>query len=86
MRPPGGKPLLLLHGFPDFWYGWRRQIPFLIRRDTGLSSPISGGCNFSDKPLEIKDYHPDLLVQDVVGLLDLLAVKKSILLDIARAG
>ncbi len=40
--PPEGEPLLLLHGFPDFWYGWRRQIPFLIRRDTGLSSPISG--------------------------------------------
>jgi len=28
---PKGEPLLLVHGFPDLWYGWRHQIGFLAK-------------------------------------------------------
>ena len=45
-----GNPVVLLHGWPEFWYGWRKQIPVLSRRFQTIA-PDMRGFGYSDKPL-----------------------------------
>jgi pimeloyl-ACP methyl ester carboxylesterase len=68
--PEDGPPVILLHGFPEFWYGWRRQIPALASAGYRVVVPDQRGYNLSDKPKGIRSYTLDLLARDVVGLLD----------------
>jgi pimeloyl-ACP methyl ester carboxylesterase len=44
-----GPLVLLLHGFPEFWYSWRRQIPVLAERFR-VVAPDLRGYNLSEKP------------------------------------
>ncbi|MFW9947474.1 MAG: alpha/beta fold hydrolase [Candidatus Odinarchaeota archaeon] len=62
-----GEPLILLHGFPDFWYGWKSVIPKL-KDDFKLIIPDLRGYNLSDKPKGIRKYRIELLVDDIHGL------------------
>ena len=64
----GGKLVLLLHGFPDFWYSWRHQIVGLSDEYT-VVAPDLRGYNLSDKPENTSDYEIDKLVDDVTGLI-----------------
>ena len=45
-----GPPVILLHGWPEFWYSWREQIPVLSRRFQVIA-PDLRGFGYSDKPL-----------------------------------
>jgi pimeloyl-ACP methyl ester carboxylesterase len=45
-----GPPVVLLHGWPEFWYSWRHQIPVLARQFTVIV-PDMRGFGYSDKPL-----------------------------------
>ena len=65
-----GPLVLLLHGFPEFWYGWRRQIPALAAAGYHVWAPDQRGYNRSAKPRRVSDYDIDLLAQDVVGMID----------------
>jgi epoxide hydrolase 4 len=68
---PEGAPLvILLHGFPEFWYGWRKQIPFLAEAGYRVWAPDGRGYNLSDKPEGIAAYRIDELTKDVLGLID----------------
>lgn len=67
-----GIPVVLLHGFPEFWYGWRKQIPALAEAGCRVIVPDQRGYNLSDKPQGIKNYHIDKLIDDVLGLIDAL--------------
>ncbi|MFX1268644.1 MAG: alpha/beta fold hydrolase [Promethearchaeota archaeon] len=62
-----GEPLLLLHGFPDFWYGWKNIIP-MLKDDFELIIPDLRGFNLSDKPKGIQKYRIELLVDDIYAL------------------
>src|SRR5438046_9943078 len=64
-----GRPVVLLHGFPEFWYSWRFQIPALAAAGFRVIAPDLRGYNTSDKPKRVRDYRMELLVGDVVGLL-----------------
>jgi pimeloyl-ACP methyl ester carboxylesterase len=64
----GEDLVILLHGFPEFWYSWRHQLPVLGRR-YHVIAPDMRGYNLSDKPARVEDYRMELLVQDVVGLI-----------------
>jgi pimeloyl-ACP methyl ester carboxylesterase len=64
----GEDLVILLHGFPEFWYSWRHQLPVLGRR-FHVIAPDMRGYNLSDKPARVEDYRMELLVQDVVGLI-----------------
>ncbi|MCL4252560.1 MAG: alpha/beta hydrolase, partial [Anaerolineae bacterium] len=66
---PKGKPVILLHGFPEFWYGWRNQIQPLVDAGFYVWIPDQRGYNLTDKPPELTDYRVDELVLDIVGLL-----------------
>src|SRR5947209_15591419 len=66
----GAGPLVvLLHGFPEFWYSWRRQIPALASAGFHVVAPDLRGYNLSDKPPAVADYRVGLLVEDVAGLI-----------------
>lgn len=65
----GAGPLVvLLHGFPEFWYSWRHQIPVLAGAGFRVIAPDMRGYNLSDKPEGTDAYRVELLVDDVAGL------------------
>jgi epoxide hydrolase 4 len=68
--PVDGPAAILLHGFPEFWYGWRRQIPALAASGYRVIAPDQRGYNLSDKPRGIRAYNMNALAEDVIGLLD----------------
>lgn len=68
--PEDGPVVLLLHGFPEFWYGWRGQIPALAAAGYRVWAPDQRGYNLSDKPRGADAYRSEALVRDVLGLID----------------
>jgi len=77
--PASGKPLIFLHGFPEFWFAWRGQIDHFVNSGYRVILPDQRGYNLSDKPAGIASYSIELLTQDVVGLLDNVAGSKAFL-------
>ena len=66
-----GDPLVvLLHGFPEFWYAWRRQIPALADAGFHVVAPDMRGYNRSSKPRGVDSYRLERLTADVVGLIE----------------
>ena len=59
--PASGKPLVFLHGFPEFWFAWRHQIDHFVSSGYRLIIPDQRGYNLSDKPAGIASYSIDLL-------------------------
>ncbi|MGD8605156.1 MAG: alpha/beta fold hydrolase, partial [Anaerolineales bacterium] len=68
--PDQGPLVILLHGFPEFSYGWRQQIPYLASAGYRVWAPDQRGYNLSDKPKGIAAYNLDELAADVIGLID----------------
>jgi pimeloyl-ACP methyl ester carboxylesterase len=68
--PANGPPVVLLHGFPEFWYGWRRQMAALADAGYRVLVPDGRGYNLSDRPASVAAYGLDSLARDVTGLLD----------------
>src|SRR5215208_178922 len=64
-----GPLVLLLHGFPEFWYGWREQIAPLVKAGFRVVAPDLRGYNLSSKPDGYDDYTADKLTTDVRGLI-----------------
>jgi pimeloyl-ACP methyl ester carboxylesterase len=74
-----GSLVILLHGFPEFWYGWRRQIKPLAEAGFRVWVPDQRGYNLSDKPRGTAAYRFDELANDVIGLIDAAGVEKCYL-------
>ncbi len=68
--PEDGAPVLLLHGFPDAWFGWETQIRYLAQQGFRVIAPDQRGYNRSSVPAGVRPYALDHLVGDVIGLLD----------------
>jgi epoxide hydrolase 4 len=68
-----GKPILFLHGFPQFWYLWRRQIAGL-GQDHAVYAADMRGYNLSSKPEDPEAYRMRHLLTDIVGLVEELGV------------
>ena len=77
--PENGKSVILLHGFPEFHYGWRKQIPALVEAGFHVIAPDQRGYNLSDKPNGIFSYDVDILAKDIIGLLDHFGIEKTYL-------
>ena len=71
--------MILLHGFPEFWYGWRHQIPYLAAAGYRVWAPDQRGYNESDKPRGLSAYSIDQLVGDLIGLIDAAGSEKACL-------
>jgi pimeloyl-ACP methyl ester carboxylesterase len=66
----GAGPLVvLLHGFPEFWYSWHRQIGELSAAGFHVLAPDLRGYNLSDKPRGVNAYRVEALTADVAGLI-----------------
>lgn len=70
-----GPLIVLLHGFPEFWYSWRYQIPFLAEHGYTVAAPDLRGYNDTDKPR--KGYDIPTLLRDVRGLIKGLGQQKA---------
>jgi pimeloyl-ACP methyl ester carboxylesterase len=68
--PATGPLVLLLHGFPEFWYGWRHQLPSLAAAGYCVWAPDQRGYNLSDKPQGVAAYRLEVVAADVIGLID----------------
>jgi pimeloyl-ACP methyl ester carboxylesterase len=64
-----GPPLLLVHGWPEFWYAWRKVMPVLAR-DFEVIAVDQRGMGLSDKPAG--GYDTGTLAGDLVALMDAL--------------
>jgi epoxide hydrolase 4 len=64
-----GPLVLLLHGFPQFWYQWRHQIPALVEAGFRVVAPDMRGYNLSDKLPGVRAYRVELLARDVERLI-----------------
>jgi len=74
--PKSGAPVILLHGFPENWRCWIRQLPALVDAGCRVIVPDQRGYNLSDKPKGVKAYSVYKLVEDVIGLIDALDYEK----------
>jgi len=63
-----GPLVVLLHGFPEFWYAWRNQIAALASAGFRVVAPDQRGYNLSSKPEGIAAYGAARLVEDVAAL------------------
>jgi pimeloyl-ACP methyl ester carboxylesterase len=68
----GTKLIVFLHGFPEFWYAWRKQVEE-FGRDFVAVAPDMRGYNLSSKPAAVEEYDIGKLVGDVRGLVEYLA-------------
>ena len=73
-----GKLMLMLHGFPEFWYSWRHQITE-FSKDYKVVALDLRGFNESDKPKAVEAYRIKELVNDVAGVIEGLGYDKCIL-------
>ena len=70
-----GRPVVLLHGFPEFWYSWRRQLPVLAEAGFRAIAPDLRGYNESAKPSGVKNYDVLSLADDVIRFIEQLGGK-----------
>ena len=77
--PHDGPVIVLLHGFPEFWYGWRRQIEPLAAAGFRVIVPDQRGYNLSGKPDGVSAYALTELVSDVIAIADQLGREKIFL-------
>lgn len=64
-----GPAVVLLHGFPEFWYSWRHQIRALSEAGFRAIAPDLRGYNESDRPPDVSSYTMPTLIDDVADLI-----------------
>src|SRR5258708_7189194 len=74
-----GPLIVLLHGFPEFWFGWRLQIAPLAAAGFRVVAPDTRGYNLSSKPESFEAYAVDLLAADIRGLIEERGAKSALL-------
>ena len=74
-----GPLIVLLHGFPEFWFGWRLQIAPLAAAGFRVVAPDTRGYNLSSKPEDFEAYAVDLLAADIRGLIGELGEESALL-------
>ena len=63
-----GPLLIMLHGFPDYWYTWRKQMPALAEHFQVVAVDLRG-FNKSDHPVGVENYSMTKLVRDVEAVI-----------------
>ena len=72
-----GPLVILLHGFPEFWYSWRHQIPVLVEEGYRVVAPDMRGYNLTDSPSRVSEYKIDLLASDIAALIQHVGEQKA---------
>ena len=71
-----GPLIVFLHGFPEFWYSWRHQIPFFLKHFK-VAVPDMRGFGETERPTEVDEYRIERLVTDIVELVHSLGQEKA---------
>jgi pimeloyl-ACP methyl ester carboxylesterase len=74
--PKDGPAVVLLHGFPEFWYSWHKQIAPLAAAGFRVIVPDQRGYNLSSKPSGVAAYALTELVSDVIAIADQLGQER----------
>jgi epoxide hydrolase 4 len=64
-----GEPVILLHGFPEFWYSWRQQLSALAQAGFRAIALDLRGYNESERPAGVANYRVRELVADTIGVI-----------------
>lgn len=67
--PEDGDLVILLHGFPEYWYSWRHQLPFLASLGFRVVAPDLRGFNKSSKPKGMQSYRSETVANDISQLI-----------------
>jgi pimeloyl-ACP methyl ester carboxylesterase len=78
LGPKDGPLLVMIHGFPDFWYSWRAQMPALSKRFHVVAID-QRGYNLSGQPAGVENYKTDKLVADLLAVVDHFTRDKAII-------
>ena len=79
-----GPLVLLLHGFPQFWWAWRHQLPALAERGYRAAAMDLRGFGASDKPP--RGYDPRTLAEDVSGVVRSLGERDAVVVGLGLGG
>lgn len=72
-----GPVVVMLHGFPDYWYTWREQME-VLKENFNVVAVDLRGYNLSGQPKEVDAYKMQYLVEDVVAVIKSLGKDKAI--------
>jgi pimeloyl-ACP methyl ester carboxylesterase len=70
----------LLHGFPDYWFGWRHQVDALVDAGFRVIMLDQRGYGHSDKPSKVSAYDIHELANDVLGTMDAFGIQRATLI------
>ncbi|CAO4379733.1 unnamed protein product [Caenorhabditis nigoni] len=73
--PEDGDVLLMVHGFPEFWYSWRFQLEHFKHTHRCIAIDMRG-FNSTDRPSGISNYNISYLVDDIRQFIEVLGLKK----------
>ena len=71
-----GPLVVMIHGFPDFWYSWRHQMDGL-KNDYRVVAIDQRGYNQSDKPAGNENYAMPNMVSDIAAVIEHFGVDKA---------
>jgi pimeloyl-ACP methyl ester carboxylesterase len=77
--PLDGPVVVLLHGFPEFWYAWKHYLNSLAAAGHRIIVPDQRGYNLSAHPPGVAPYNIEKLAADVVGLIDAAGRQRAVL-------
>ena len=73
-----GKLIMFVHGFPEFWFAWEKQLKE-FGKDYQAVAPDMRGYNLSSKPSTVEEYHVKDLIEDLKALAKYLGHEKMIM-------
>jgi epoxide hydrolase 4 len=73
-----GPLIVMIHGFPDYWYTWRHQMEELSKNYQTVAVDLRG-YNLSDKPKGVDNYDMKLLVGDIAAVVKHFKSEKAII-------
>ena len=72
-----GPLVVLVHGFPEFWYSWRHQILPLVDAGYRVVAPDTRGTNLSSRPTDVEAYREETLGRDIAELIEALDAESA---------
>lgn len=73
-----GELVILVHGFPNFWFLWKNQFKALSEAGYHVIAPDLRGYNSSSRPIGVENYGVDQVSHDLLQLVDYCSEKRAV--------
>ena len=73
-----GPLVVMIHGFPDFWYSWRKQMRVLADGNYRVAAVDLRGYNQSDQPKGVESYAMPVLIEDIAAVIAAESAKSAV--------